>query len=132
MADFYIEKKIYYHDTDCGGVVYYANYLKFLEEGRTEFCASKGVSMKELVEKGIVFPVVHIEVDYKGPARYQDTIRIYTKVDKIGISSVHYNQKITKEGVTLVEAKTIWACVGDDFKVRPIPAEVKKALVGDK
>ena len=130
MDDFYIEKKIYYHDTDCGGVVYYANYLKFLEEGRTEFCASRGVSMKELADKGIVFPVVHVEVDYKSPARYQDTIQIYTAVEKIGTSSVHYNQMISRDGVTLIIAKTVWACVGSDFKIQPVPQEVKKALLG--
>jgi acyl-CoA thioester hydrolase len=128
MEDISIEKKIYYHDTDCGGAVYYANYLKFLEEGRTEFWAAKGVSLKELADKGAVFPVVHVEVNYKSPARYQDIIRIHTTVEKVGNSSVHYGQKITRDGVTLVEAKTVWACVGNDFKVRPVPVELKRAL----
>ncbi len=128
MEDFSIEKKIYYHDTDCGGVVYYANYLKFLEEGRTEFCADRGISLKELADKGAVFPVVHVEVNYKSPARYQDIIRIHTRVEKVGNSSIHYHQKISKDGVLLVEAKTVWACVGSDFKVRPVPVDMKRAL----
>ena len=58
MADHFIEKKIYYHDTDAGGVVYYANYLKHLEEGRFEFCLSKGISMVESAKEGVIFPVV--------------------------------------------------------------------------
>ncbi|MDD2703680.1 MAG: thioesterase family protein [Candidatus Omnitrophica bacterium] len=128
MEEFSIEKKIYYHDTDCGGVVYYANYLKFLEEGRTEFCADRGISLKELADKGAVFPVVHVEVNYKSPARYQDIIRIHTKVAKVGNSSVHYDQKITRDGVLLVEAKTVWACVGNDFKIRPVPVDLKRAI----
>ena len=55
MKDFYIKKKIYYHDTDSGGVVYYANYLKHLEEARTEYFLTKGIDLKELANKDILF-----------------------------------------------------------------------------
>ena len=90
MDDFCIEKKIYYYDTDAGGVVYYANYLKYLEEGRTEFCLSKGVSMKDWADKGVIFPVVHVEIDYKFPAKYQDKLKIFTRVERVGNSSVQF------------------------------------------
>jgi len=129
MKDFYIEKKIYYHDTDCGGVVYYANYLKYLEEGRTEYCVSKGIDLKGQVEKGTYFVVVHTEIDYKAPARYQDALRVYAGVEKIGNSTVHFWQKITKDSVTVVEAKTTWVCVGRDFNPKPVPGEVKRLLL---
>jgi acyl-CoA thioester hydrolase len=76
MADFSIEKKVYYHDTDCGGIVYYANYLKFLEESRSEYCLLRGVDLAALMREGTGFPVVHIEVDYKGAARYADTVQV--------------------------------------------------------
>jgi acyl-CoA thioester hydrolase len=62
MEKFYLEKKIYYHDTDCGGVVYYANYLKYLEEGRTEFCVSNGIDIKGLAEKSVYFVVARTEI----------------------------------------------------------------------
>ena len=88
MTDHYIDKKIYYHDTDAGGVVYYAKYLEHLEEARFEFCLSKGVSMVESAKAGAIFPVVHFEIDYKLPARYGDAIRIFTSIEKIGFSSI--------------------------------------------
>ena len=90
MDDFSIEKKIYYHDTDCGGVVYYANYLKHLEEARTEYCLHKEIDLKEWFRKGIAFVVVHLEVDYKATAGYGDVIKVTARVEKIGNSSIHF------------------------------------------
>lgn len=128
MPGFSIERRIYYHDTDAGGVVYYADYLKHLEEGRTEFCRSRGVYPGELKERGIMFPVVHVEVEYKSPARYADIIRIVTAVEKTGGSSIHFVQEIFREERLLVKAKTVWACVGADFRPMPVPAEVAAKL----
>jgi acyl-CoA thioester hydrolase len=129
MEDFSIEKKIYYHDTDCGGVVYYANYLKHLEEGRTEYCLSKGVDLKKWFKKGIAFVVVHLEVDYKATAGYGDVIKVTARVEKIGNSSIHFFQEIKKEDTVLIKAKTVWACISRDFKLQPVPQEVKQALL---
>ena len=129
MKDFYIEKKMYYHDTDCGGVVYYANYLKYLEEGRSEYCISKGIDLKGLVNVGIYFVVARVEIDYKAPARYQDNLKIYTRIEKVGGSSIHFWQEVKKDNVTVVEAKTIWVCVDREFKVKPIPQEVKQSFL---
>lgn len=128
MEDHCIKKKIYYHDTDAGGVVYYANYLKHLEEGRSEFCLSRGVSMAEAAKKGAIFPVVHLEIDYKSPARYGDIVDVFTRIEKIGFSSVHFTQEIKKGDKLLIKAKTIWACVNEALKPQPIPEEIKDAL----
>ncbi|MGE5307588.1 MAG: acyl-CoA thioesterase [Deltaproteobacteria bacterium] len=131
QQDFTIERRIYYHNTDAGGVVYYANYLKLLEEGRTEFCRSRGIDTGKLWAQGIGFPVVHVEVDYKSPARYADLIRIATRIEKVGNSSLHFSQEITRDGQLLVRAKTVWACVGggQGFKSSiPLPAEVTAKL----
>ncbi len=128
MEDFYIEKKIFYHDTDCGGVVYYANYLKYLEEGRSEYCWHKGVILKELADQGIYFVVARTEIDYKAPARYQDAIRVFTQIERVGNASIYFLQRILKNNLLLVEAKTIWVCVGKDFKPQPVPAEVKQSF----
>ncbi|MCK9595054.1 MAG: thioesterase family protein [Candidatus Omnitrophica bacterium] len=129
MADFSIEKKIYYYDTDAGGVVYYANYLKHLEEGRNEFCRGKGVDLAELSKSGVEFPVVHVEVDYKSPARYGDTVKVYTRIEKVGGSSVHFSQEIKRDETLLVRAKTVWACIDKQFKGRPVPEQVKDRLL---
>jgi len=125
MSQFYLEKKVYYHDTDCGGVMYYANYLKHLEEGRTEFCLSRGVDMRGLSEKGVLFVVARVEVNYKSPARYLDTVRVITRVEEICRSSVHFIQEIRREDKLLVEAKITWVCVNRNFKPQSVPEIIK-------
>ncbi|MBN2830865.1 MAG: acyl-CoA thioesterase [Candidatus Omnitrophica bacterium] len=70
--------KIYYHRTDCGGPVYYANYLKFFEEARTEYFMQRGFSIKDLANSGTMFIVARQEVDYKLPAVYGDLLEIST------------------------------------------------------
>jgi acyl-CoA thioester hydrolase len=75
-----METKIYYEDTDCGGVVYYANYLRYMERARTEYLASRGYSVKTLMDEGTIFMVLRVEIDYKSPARYGDVIEIETWV----------------------------------------------------
>jgi len=129
-AETYLDKKIYYHDTDAGGVVYYANYLKHLEEARTEFCFSRGIDKAKLAEEKIYFVVSRVEIDYKAPARYLDKIRIITKIEKIGRSSAIFAQNIKRADQVLVEAKVVWVCVGADFRPRSIPEDVKEKLAG--
>jgi acyl-CoA thioester hydrolase len=75
-----MEIKIYYEDTDCGGVVYYANYLKYFERARTEYLADRGLSVAGLMKDGTVFVVVHAELNYRSPARYGDCLVIETVV----------------------------------------------------
>ena len=69
-----MDVKIYYEDTDCGGVVYYANYLRYMERARTEYLASRGYAVKKLMDEGTIFMVLRVEIDYRSPARYGDTI----------------------------------------------------------
>ena len=123
-----LEKKVYYHDTDAGGVVYYGNYWKFLEEGRTEFCVERGFDVRALYKQGISFVVVHAEADYKAPARYGDTLAVYTRVDSVGNSSIRFSQEIKKGDTLLVAAKIVWACVGRDFKVQPVSEDIRAAI----
>ncbi|MGD0887192.1 MAG: YbgC/FadM family acyl-CoA thioesterase [Thermodesulfovibrionales bacterium] len=128
MDDFSLDKRIYYHDTDCGGVVYYANYLKHLEEARTEFFLSKGIELRVWADNGIHFVVARVEIDYKSPARYQDTIRILTRVQRVRRVALEFSQEIIKENAPLVEAHTTLVCVGKDFKPLRIPDEIKNIL----
>lgn len=125
MKESYLEKKIYYHDTDCGGVVYYANYLKHLEEARTEFFLDLGIDLRDLMEKGIYFVVSRVEIDYKSPAKYQDLIRLETTIEKIGFSALHFFQKIFKDEKVLVEARTILVCVNNELRPIRIPTNLK-------
>jgi acyl-CoA thioester hydrolase len=128
MEDFYIEKKIYYHDTDCGGVVYYANYLKYLEEARTEFLLSRGIELPKLAERDVVFVVARVEIDYKSPARYQEKIRISAAVEEAKMSAIKFYQEIRKGSTLLARARTTLVCVGSDFKAQKLPEDVKLAI----
>ena len=96
MSDFYIEKRVYYHDTDCGGVVYYASYLKYFEEARTEHLRNIGIDVAEYAAKGSLFAVVHLDVDYKCPARYGDVVRVSAGIETIGNASIHIMQEMKK------------------------------------
>lgn len=122
--------KIYYHHTDCGGVVYYANYLKFLEEARTEFFEGKGLFIKDLIEKGILFVVARQEIDYRLPAFYADTLEVKSWVSeaagvRLNFDAVVKNQK----GKVIAEAKTVLVCVDKNFKPQAIPEEIKKRIL---
>ncbi|MDF0642765.1 MAG: thioesterase family protein [Nitrospira sp.] len=86
--------RIYYEDTDCGGVVYYANYLKYFERARTQFLEERGVSVAGLVTEGTKFLAVHAELDYRSPARYGETLTITTKLAAIGNASLTFTHVI--------------------------------------
>jgi acyl-CoA thioester hydrolase len=89
-----MEVKIYYEDTDCGGVVYYGNYLKYFERARTEYLEERGLSVARLMEEGTVFVVVHAEVDYRSPARYGDWLVIETVVSSMTAASFTFSHVI--------------------------------------
>lgn len=125
---FYLEKKIYYHDTDAGGVVYYGAYLKHFEEARTEYFRSLGVDLVEYSKNGIIFPVVHLEIDYKSPARYGDQIQIFTRPEKVGNASLNFVQEIKRGETTLVIGKVVWACVNRDLKPTRIPEDIRSKI----
>ncbi len=86
--------RIYYEDTDCGGMVYYANYLKYFERARTEYLEERGMSVAGLMKEGTVFVVVHAEVDYRSPARYGDWLVIETVVSDRTAASFTFSHVI--------------------------------------
>lgn len=128
MGEFCIKKKVYYHDTDCGGVVYYANYLKYLEEIRTEYLLDKGIDLKTLANEGMYFVVAKLSVDYKSPAKYQDIINIYAEVKEIKAATIQFLHKITKNDTILVKSETTLVCVNKEFKPISISAKIKESL----
>jgi acyl-CoA thioester hydrolase len=89
-----MQVKIYYEDTDCGGVVYYGNYLKYFERARTEYLEERGLSVARLMEEGTVFVVVHAEVDYRSSARYGDWLVIETVVSGMTAASFTFSHVI--------------------------------------
>ncbi len=123
-----MEKRIYYHDTDSDGVVYYGNYLKYLEEARTEFLEQHGLSIKLLREKGFLYAVTKCNISYRSPARYGDTIIGDAKLTKITAAQMIFDQKIYDKlsGRLLVEAEVTLVSLNNNFKPTPIPEEIKE------
>ena len=124
-----MKTKIYYHHTDCGGVVYYATYLSFLEEARTEFLAACGIDIPELMVKKMYFVVSRQEVDYRSPAVYGDELEVSTKLAGLSAVRIELRHEIRNQNTKLVlEAKTICALIGADFRPIAIPAGMKEKL----
>ena len=113
----------YYEDTDAAGVVYYANYLKFMERARTEWLRSMGHSQSELAAQyGYVFAVADAQVKYRKPARLDDELRITVVPIPEGRVSIRFAQKIWRGDVLLTEGDIRVACVdAKTFRPRPLP-----------
>jgi acyl-CoA thioester hydrolase len=110
--------RIYYEDTDCGGVVYYANYLRYVERARTEFLEARGVSLRALMDEGVYFVVAEAALKYVSPGRYGDILKVETDVERVGTASIVFRHAISRDlsGEKLVEATVKLGCVGRDMK----------------
>lgn len=122
--------RIYYEDTDAGGVVYHANYLGYFERARTEFLRERGLSVKGLHETGSIFPVVRLEIDYRAPAVLDDLLDVETEVFEVGKTSFTLAQRVrrTVDGKLLVEGKVTLVCVGPGMKAKRLPGELVRLL----
>ncbi len=129
-----MDVRIYYEDTDAGGVVYHANYIKYLERARTEFFRSHGFFVAELAKEGFVFPVIRLEMDFKAPALHDDLLSVLTTPVRVGGSSVTLCQKIIRQhdGKLLVEGLVSLACISPALKARRIPLEIRRMLEAEQ
>ena len=144
--------RVYYEDTDSGGVVYYANYLKFMERARTELLRSMGYQQDQLQQElGILFAVVSANIQYKKPARFNDELNVVTCITSLGKASIRFKQSIYLEvshrkvshlesthqadgadekiSGLLSEADITIACLNaKKFKAQSIPASISKKI----
>lgn len=131
-ADFSIDVRVYWEDTDAGGVVYYANYLKFFERARTEWLRSHGIDQQAVArEQGLLFVVSRADVRYCSPARLDDALRISASVTQAGGASLEFVQEARRlpEDTLLASATVRVACVGAaDFRPARLPAHIGAAL----
>ncbi len=114
---------IYYEDTDCGGVVYYANYLRYMERGRTGYLESRGYSVKTLMDEGTIFMVLRVEIDYRSPGRYGDVIEIETRVRDVTRATMVF-EHIMREKASrrvLVECSAKMVIVDRNGKPKRLP-----------
>jgi acyl-CoA thioester hydrolase len=122
--------RIYYEDTDCGGVVYYANYLKYCERARTEFLEAKGASLKKLMDEGVFFVVAEASLKYLSPGRYGDILAIDTAVRRAGPASITFGHDIRRDatGELLVEATVKLCCVNMEMKPLRMRQDITDAV----
>jgi len=109
-------------------VVYYGNYLKFLEEARTDALEQLGLSVKKLADEDTLFVVRRQEIDYDAPAKYGDVLDIKTWFSKIGKASVDFEYEIFRDGKIITKARTTMVCVDSKIKAKPIPSPVRDAF----
>jgi len=127
------EARVYWEDTDAGGIVYYANYLRFLERARTEWLRQRGIVQSELArELGLLFAVVAVNVEYRRPARLDDLLCISCLPEREGAATLNFHQDIrrgTDDGELLVEGTARVACL-DAATLRPrrLPAVILEVL----
>ncbi len=129
--------RVYYEDTDLGGVVYYANYLRFLERARTEWLRSLGCDQTELLEqRGLLFMITGVEIRYRKPARFNDRLCVTAELARRRRVSMRFSQTIYRDDSQqerLVEASVDAACVeAASLSPRPIPEQLLAAMERDR
>jgi acyl-CoA thioester hydrolase len=123
---------VYYEDTDAGGMVYHANYLKFAERGRSEMLRSLGFPHQRLREEaGIGFAVRRCSVDYHAPARLEDALTVDTRLAGVGAATLSVHQQIRRDDEVLVDLDVLIACIGRDGRPRRLPSALRAVLGRD-
>ena len=126
--------RVYFEDTDAGGIVYYVNYLKFMERARTERLRSLGFAQSQLAEEGLLFVVHSVSARYLAPAKLDDQLLVSAEVIELNRASLRFRQQVRRvaDCVVLCEGQFLVACVrADNFKPRAIPEALRAAFATD-
>ena len=130
MKQFDWPVRVYYEDTDGGGVVYHANYLKFMERARTEWLRSLGFEQTVLKSRmRIMFVVRGLALQYLRPAQFDDALMVSTRLTRTGRSLLQFEQTIRRDDTLLTRATVEVACIdAEKFKPVPIPIPIRNAM----
>lgn len=121
--------RVYYEDTDLAGIVYYANYLKFIERARTEWVRGLGIDQGRLREQtGVVFAVRRVEADYLGPARFDDLLDVETELLETTAARIVLEQRVRREETLLFDAKVTLVALTATGRPARLPAEFRRAV----
>jgi acyl-CoA thioester hydrolase len=120
--------RVYYEDTDLAGIVYYANYLRFLERGRSEMVRAAGISQLEMKESGLVFAVRRVEADYLRPARFEDDLIVETRATGLRGASFDMPQRVLRGEEVLLEAQVTIVVLNAAGRATRLPAELRAKL----
>ena len=120
---------VYYEDTDLAGIVYYANYLKFIERARTEWVRGLGIDqMKLKADEGIVFAVRRVEADYLMPARFDDSLEVQTTVEHVTGARIVLKQDVLRDGAVLFASLVTLVAIGESGQPARLPANIRLIL----
>lgn len=117
--------RVYYEDTDLAGIVYYANYLKFIERGRSEWLREMGLDQGAMQREGMVFVVRRVEADYHAPARFEDLLAVESALRSIGGSRIVMDQRVLCDGRLLFSAVVTLVCINGQGRPLRVPAPVR-------
>ena len=120
--------RVYYEDTDMAGIVYYANYLKYIERSRSEMVEELGMDQKAMRDAGIVFAVVRVEADYLAPARLDDRLEVVTEHEPKSMTRWVFDQKVYRGDTLLFRALVTAVCMTTEGKPTRLPAELRQKL----
>ncbi len=117
--------RVYYEDTDMGGIVYYANYLRFIERGRSDWVREIGIDQLAMKAQGVVFAVRKVEAEYIQPARFEDVLEVRTTLDSLSAARMVMGQEVWRGDDLLFSAKVLIVCIGAGGKPTRLPAELR-------
>lgn len=132
-SEFSWEVRVYYEDTDAGGIVYYANYLKFFERARTEWLRAIGVGQQDLLaEHDAMFVVKSVSADYHAPAKLDDVLKLTLRIEKLGRASILFVQEARLGEQVLNTARVKIGCVDSALRPRSVPDAVAARMRGQQ
>lgn len=120
--------RIYYEDTDMAGIVYYANYLKFIERGRSEWVREIGMDQLKMKEEGIVFAVRRVEADYLGSAKLDDELIVETEVANVTAARLVMEQRVKRGEELLFHAMVTVVCMTEAGQPVRLPANIRQMV----
>lgn len=120
--------RVYIEDTDAGGIVYYANYLKFVERSRTELIRSLGYGKTAILEEGLLLVVHSLDARYLAPARLDDELIVTSAIKTIARSYLLFEQQVRRGEQLLCVANTKVACVNPEMKPTALPSHIRQSL----
>ena len=129
MHPFSIPLRVYIEDTDAGGIVYYVNYLKYMERSRTEFLRSLGYHKPAILDGGLLLVVHSAQINYRRSARLDDQLQVTSQIEKLARSYIEFKQQVLRSGELLCEGVIRIACVdANSMKPNALPADMHHQL----
>ena len=120
-----LDIRVYYEDTDMAGIVYYANYLRYIERARSDWVREMGINQLSMKAEGVVFAVRRVEADYIQPARFDDLLQVRTDLVSLSPARMVMRQEVRRDGTLLFQADVTIVCINANGKPCRLPAKLR-------